>query len=369
MTWPTDKASNEHTNQPNDSISSARAEIDKNITNTNAIIDHFNIDGATDGQIMRYDGSTLKWELINAGAITQQSIYIPMGAFAVNSWGGDGRANEAERIKFWQKCLLGGSYMNRGLNNNVVNSQSYYGNIEGSELVRAAHTVNTPSDRTFDDNSNWGPVNITNGVISYPNPNYNNGGNHNYDYHKYSTFTDNYIGLPAGNYRISFMNEAADGTLNSNHTPEDGDVATTGVGYVSNLVVYNATNNTDIETVQMGDLRNEFAFFTLSTDTQLEFYCRTVDNGGLPSVPPDFNNLDGTVHLTEYLYFVGAFNVGADPAIVKGYLGDTTSASGKVWFPEKTTIGIDTANPLLNSRNRLGWITPAPERWIRIDKI
>ena len=70
MAWPTNKASNQYTDSGQDRIADARAEINQNITNVNAIIDEFNISSPSDGDLLQYSSSTGKWEQVATSSIT-----------------------------------------------------------------------------------------------------------------------------------------------------------------------------------------------------------------------------------------------------------------------------------------------------------
>ena len=70
MAWPTTKASNQYTDSGQDRIADARAEINQNITNVNAIIDEFNISSPSDGDLLQYSSSTGKWEQVATSSIT-----------------------------------------------------------------------------------------------------------------------------------------------------------------------------------------------------------------------------------------------------------------------------------------------------------
>jgi hypothetical protein len=77
MSWPSGtKASTAHTDSPQDLISAARADINQNITNVNAVIDYFGPDGAYDivgtWNKQQYAnlqtltaGATINWDLDN----------------------------------------------------------------------------------------------------------------------------------------------------------------------------------------------------------------------------------------------------------------------------------------------------------------
>jgi len=65
-TWPSgSKASNQYTDSPTDRIADARAEINQNITNTNSIVDMFNIPASPiNGYILSYDTTNDRFEMI-----------------------------------------------------------------------------------------------------------------------------------------------------------------------------------------------------------------------------------------------------------------------------------------------------------------
>jgi len=63
-TWPTGtKASTANLDSGSDSPRLARADIKQNVDNVNAIIDMFNIDGPTNGQVLKYNTSNSRFEL------------------------------------------------------------------------------------------------------------------------------------------------------------------------------------------------------------------------------------------------------------------------------------------------------------------
>jgi hypothetical protein len=63
-TWPSGtKASTANLDAGTDSPRLARADIKQNVDNVNAIIDMFNIDGPTNGQILKYNTSNARFEL------------------------------------------------------------------------------------------------------------------------------------------------------------------------------------------------------------------------------------------------------------------------------------------------------------------
>lgn len=63
-TWPTGtKASTANLDSGTDSPRLARADIKQNVDNVNAIIDMFNIDGPTNGQVLKYNTSNSRFEL------------------------------------------------------------------------------------------------------------------------------------------------------------------------------------------------------------------------------------------------------------------------------------------------------------------
>jgi hypothetical protein len=89
MAWPSgSKASNQYTDNPTDRIADARAEINQNITNVNAIIDYYGPDGGYDvvGTYNKQQladlqtltaGSTINWDLDD-----NQVAYVQLNADA-----------------------------------------------------------------------------------------------------------------------------------------------------------------------------------------------------------------------------------------------------------------------------------------------
>lgn len=65
MAWPTQQTSTVNLDQPGDSVAASRPEIDQQITNTNAIIDTFNITSPQDNDVLQANGTT---EFINGGS-------------------------------------------------------------------------------------------------------------------------------------------------------------------------------------------------------------------------------------------------------------------------------------------------------------
>lgn len=82
MAWPTTKASNQYTDSGQDRIADARAEINQNITNVNAIIDEFNISSPSDGDLLQYSSSSGKWEQVASSSIGGGSNFsVVWGSF------------------------------------------------------------------------------------------------------------------------------------------------------------------------------------------------------------------------------------------------------------------------------------------------
>jgi len=67
MTWPTDnKADESKLANDTDQISQARREIEQNVDNTNAIIDHFDLSTISEGDVIQYVSG--QWQVVaNAG--------------------------------------------------------------------------------------------------------------------------------------------------------------------------------------------------------------------------------------------------------------------------------------------------------------
>ena len=79
MAWPTNsKASTTNVDSPTDSITSARADIQQNISNVNNIIDTFDIGGDSSGQLV--DGDILKYDSASSKFIPVASTSISGGA-------------------------------------------------------------------------------------------------------------------------------------------------------------------------------------------------------------------------------------------------------------------------------------------------
>jgi len=91
MAWPTDKASNQYTDSGQDRIADARAEINKNITNVNAIIDEFNISSPSDGDLLQYSSSSGKWEQVSSTFINAPQVILTLDGTGTNLTGSDAR--------------------------------------------------------------------------------------------------------------------------------------------------------------------------------------------------------------------------------------------------------------------------------------
>ena len=76
MTWPTTKASNQHTDNATDSIANARVDINQNITNVNLIIDHLDISTPNDGDVMQYNATSGVWESVDVENISSTKIAV-----------------------------------------------------------------------------------------------------------------------------------------------------------------------------------------------------------------------------------------------------------------------------------------------------
>lgn len=78
-TWPSgSKASTANLDSGTDSPRLARADIKQNVDNVNAIIDMFNIDSPTDGQILKYNASNTRFELDTdaTGSATAATTFV-----------------------------------------------------------------------------------------------------------------------------------------------------------------------------------------------------------------------------------------------------------------------------------------------------
>jgi hypothetical protein len=78
-TWPTGtKASTANLDAGTDSPRLARPDIKQNVDNVNAIIDMFNIDGPTNGQILKYNTSNARFELDTdaTGSATAATTFV-----------------------------------------------------------------------------------------------------------------------------------------------------------------------------------------------------------------------------------------------------------------------------------------------------
>ena len=76
MTWPTTKASNQHTDNATDSIANARVDINQNITNVNLIIDHLDISTPNDGDVIQYNATSGVWESVDVENISSTKIAL-----------------------------------------------------------------------------------------------------------------------------------------------------------------------------------------------------------------------------------------------------------------------------------------------------
>ncbi|OUV75347.1 MAG: hypothetical protein CBC91_07565 [Rickettsiales bacterium TMED131] len=76
-TWPSgSKASTSNVDSPTDSITSARADIQQNISNVNDIIDTFNIASPSDGDLLQYSSSSGKWEQVATSSVGAQANIV-----------------------------------------------------------------------------------------------------------------------------------------------------------------------------------------------------------------------------------------------------------------------------------------------------
>lgn len=78
-TWPSgSKASTANLDSGTDSPRLARADIKQNVDNVNAVIDMFNIDSPTDGQILKYNASNTRFELDTdaTGSATSATTFV-----------------------------------------------------------------------------------------------------------------------------------------------------------------------------------------------------------------------------------------------------------------------------------------------------
>jgi hypothetical protein len=344
-TWPSDrKASTQYTDQSSDRIADARAEINQTIANVNDIIDYFDVSTPSNGDLMRYNSTSGAWESVGADSISSQSLYIPMGGFVVNRWSQDG-GTQAQIKKFYQICTLGGPVIRRHLDTTVQSAESVYGSIENATVNRPTPTVVAPSGEIRATNIR---IILTDGIrtLGTGDAAQGTGSARLYNSHLYGTGYDNYVQLPAGTYRVSFLSNEPDADLNYNKifNENTGGTGTTGLQNLSTLLIYNETDNTDLGTVdQLSRLTEEFVFFTLANTARIKFY--SSDNN-YSSGEPEIG-LDG----------LGVRNDGGISGVLTGWLAD---GSDKLFF------GTDAASSI---PSKLGTFVSAANRYIRIDKL
>lgn len=346
-TWPSDrKASTQYTDQSSDRIADARAEINQTIANVNDIIDYFAVSTPSNGDLMRYNSTSGTWESVGAGSISSQSLYIPMGGFVVNRWSQDGGTNEQIK-KFYQICTLGGPVIRRHLDTTVQSAESVYGSIENATVNRPTPTVVAPSGEIRATNIR---IILTNGIRTFGTGDVDQqdtGSARGYERHLYGTGYDNYVQLPAGTYRVSFLSNDPDADLiydDKNFQENTGGINTTSLQNLSTLLIYNETNNTDLGTVdQLSRLTEEFVFFTLANTARIKFY--SSDNN----------------------YSLEQPNIGTDGLGVRALFGLSGVLTG--WLADgsdKLFFGTDAASSI---PSKLGSFVSAANRYIRIDKL
>lgn len=336
MAWPSgSKANTTHTDSPSDSISSARADINQNILNVNSIIDHLAIGSATDGQLMRYNSSSGTWEAVNPGTLTSQSLYIPMGGMIVRSWSQDTQSS-SDRQTFYKICTLGGAYYDRHTSSSLTAADTVYGSIEGATVNRPTPTGNSPSGQITSTNEN---ITLSSGVVTVNSSSGATVGSGKQESpHVYGTGHDNYVELPAGTYRLSFIN---------NGIP-DAEIPATSVifdendweiGAVDDFFVYNETASSTIDTHQMNNLSERFTFFTLGATSKIKLYQSTTNS------VEDARD-DG----------LGITNTAAFGGITSGYSPD----GNHIYYGTSSTDYVP---------SKLGYYQEMPNRYIRIDKL
>lgn len=337
MSWPSgSKASNQYTDQDTDLISNARADINQTILNVNTIIDNFDIAAPSNGDVMRYDSTSGAWESVNPNTFSQQTLYVPLGVFVENTWSQDALTN-ANRVKYFRKCLLGGSYWDPFINSgagDTVAASNVYGSIEGSSIVRSTPTIATPANSSVTGTNI--SVTLNNGQITYGSGNNlgnrvltgpDTDGNPPNRSYKYATYTNNYIELPAGNYRISFIN---DGTEENIPAVNYGGDSLRGLPAFNNMVIYNETADSDLKTItDFADFTNNFHFFTLNATTRLSVYNRNVTVN-------DFENLDDVLQVQLYSN-ISSLTAGYLRTNFVAFFGTSVSST---WSP--ATLGVPT---------------------------
>lgn len=338
MSWPSNsKASNQYTDQPTDLISDARADINQTILNVNTIIDNFDIANPTDGDVMRYNSSAGAWESVNPNTFSQQALYIPLGVFVENTWSQDANST-ADKIKFFRKCLLGGSYWDPFANSGTgatVDAATVYGSIEGATVVRSTPSITTPNDSTVTA-SNL-DVRLTNGQITYGAANNlqnrvvtgpDTDGNPPNRSYRFATYANNYIELPAGTYRLSFINDGLEANIPA--VNYGGNLR--GLPAFEDLVIYNETNNSDLKTItDFSDFTNNYHFFNVNQTTRISLFNRNVN---------DFDATKDVLQVTLGISY---------SSITTGYLQNSTTAffgtsDSNTWTPATLGVPISMGN-------------------------
>jgi hypothetical protein len=360
-TWPSaTKASTTNVDAGTDQISLARADIKQNIDNVNDIIDIFDIASPTNGDLIKYNSSTTKWEKVASTAVGQTAqLIIPFTGWVVTEAAADGTTSSAgaEARKFRQSLLGGAYYLRTGSAAPTLTAAAdTYGTISGASVTRATPTVVEPTGYSFSISNGNYAGNITNGVLNSTGPfaflaNVGIGTSTGRCW--YATGYDNYVTLPTGTYTVEIRtaNTSSGSWTNtySFNNQIESDNAT-----INNMSVYNRTDNVMITPQDEAQFTpsdtqlnpaawpvNSMAVFTLSGTKNVQFVNR---------VNPDTIN--------EFTDDALGIHVTGGGTYTSGDL--TPTGSGSTWRFFKNSAYIPA---------KLGWVTLVPNTWIVITKL
>jgi hypothetical protein len=153
-TWPSsNKAQTTTTDQPTDTISGARDDINKTISNVNDIIDIFDITSPTDGDVLIYNNSNSRFELGNqptrcllqydSGVADNNSVEtLYNGGFTIK-----GNANDVSVVNTSTIQIQAGDYIIRPLTER--NSGVYGGNTGDGISARLRDTTSAAASVAY----------------------------------------------------------------------------------------------------------------------------------------------------------------------------------------------------------------------------
>jgi len=315
MTIPSVKASTQNVDQGGDKISLARADIKQNIDNVNEIIDHL---GEGNNQLL-----------------------IPLTGFVVTETTvGYDSAGEWNANKF-RMALLGGRYYLRSTAGMgaLTGVQSPYGSIPGASVTTSTPTVTNPTGysatgtnyNTSITGGTW--TNSVFGISGNADTNDNWTGS---KYIGYSTGYDNYVTLPAGDYKVKLLSNI--NSITDTYTINPGFEGDTSA--FTNLNIWNRTDDTLITStnVNIADWdKDTAAVFTLATAKDVQFF-----------------NPTSSVEFTENSDDL-QFQIGSSTVITGDVFNSGSPGTMWIW------------NPRIPAK--LGWVTLVPNVYIEITKI